>query len=64
MPASLKGYRTILVGLGLAVAPSAISYLSGLDWNRIVGPTGAFFVSGLLMTAMRFVTSTPPGSKA
>ena len=64
MLASLKGYRTFIIGLGLAIAPSAITYLSGLDWNAIIGPTGAFFVSGLLMTAMRFFTSTPPGSKS
>jgi hypothetical protein len=61
---SLKGYRTFAVGFGLAVAPSALSYLSGIDWNRHVGATGAFFVSGLLMLAMRFVTSSPPGSKS
>ena len=61
---SLKGYRTFLVGLILAIAPSGISYLSGLDWSSIIGPTGAFFVSGLLMTAMRFVTNTPPGAKS
>ncbi|SDR10002.1 hypothetical protein SAMN05444161_1637 [Rhizobiales bacterium GAS191] len=63
MFASLQGFRTFAVGLTLAVAPSALSYLSGLDWNQHVGATGAFFVSGLLMLAMRFVTSTPPGSK-
>jgi hypothetical protein len=63
MLASFKGFRTIAVGLALAMAPSAISYLSGLDWNNYIGATGAFFVSGLLMLAMRFVTSTPPGTK-
>jgi len=64
MLASLKGYRTFATGLCLAVAPSAITYLSGLDWNSIIGPTGAFFISGMLMTALRFVTNTSPGSKA
>jgi hypothetical protein len=64
MLASLKGYRTFAIGLMLAIAPSAITYLSGLDWNAIIGPTGAFFVSGLLMTAMRFVTNTAPGAKS
>ncbi len=64
MLASLKGYRTITIGFLLAVAPSAITYLSGLDWSSIVGPTGAFFLSGLLMTAMRFITNTPAGTKS
>ena len=60
----LKGYSTIIVGLGLAIAPSAITYLSGVDWNSVVGPQGAFFISGILMTALRFVTNTPPGAKS
>jgi hypothetical protein len=64
MFASLQGLRTFAVGLALAIAPSAISYLSGIDWNQYIGATGAFFVSGLLMLAMRFVTSTPLGSKS
>jgi hypothetical protein len=64
MLASLKGYRTFAVGLALAVAPSALTYLSGIDWNQHIGATGAFFVSGLLMLAMRFITSTPPAAKS
>ena len=60
----LKGYRTIIIGLGLAVAPSAATYLTGLDWNSIIGPTGAFFVSGLLMMLQRFFTNTAPGAKS
>jgi hypothetical protein len=64
MLTALKGYRTFAIGLGLAVAPSTITYLSGLDWNSLIGPTGAFFISGLLMTAMRFITNTSPGSKS
>jgi hypothetical protein len=64
MFASLQGYRTFAVGLTLAIAPSAISYLSGLDWTQHIGATGAFFVSGLLMLTMRFVTSTAPGTKS
>ncbi len=60
---SLKGWRTFLVGLGLAIAPSALSYLSGIEWDQYIGATGAFFVSGVLMLAMRFVTDTAPASR-
>jgi hypothetical protein len=63
MFASLKGWRTFTVGLGLAIAPSALTYLSGIEWDHYIGPTGAFFLSGVLMLAMRFVTDTPPASK-
>ncbi|MBV8447145.1 MAG: hypothetical protein JO094_03890 [Hyphomicrobiales bacterium] len=60
---SLKGWRTFIVGLGLAIAPSALTYLSGIQWDQHIGATGAFFVSGILMLAMRFITDTAPASK-
>jgi hypothetical protein len=63
MLTSLKGWRTFLVGLGLAVAPSGLTYLSGIQWDRYIGATGAFFVSGVLMLAMRFITDTTPTSR-
>jgi hypothetical protein len=63
MFSSLKGWRTFIIGLGLAIAPSALTYLSGIQWDHYIGATGAFFVSGVLMLAMRFVTDTAPASK-
>ncbi len=59
----MKGYRTILVGLGLAIAPSALQYLGAVDWNAALGATGAFIVSGLIQVGMRFLTNTPAGQK-
>lgn len=59
----LKGFRTIIVGLGVALLPQALSYLAGVDWS-FLGAQGAFFVSGLIMVAMRFVTTTKVGVKA
>lgn len=58
-----KGFRTIIVGLALAIAPTALTYLTGVDWASYLGPTGAFFVSGVLMIAMRYFTNTKVGSK-
>jgi GH24 family phage-related lysozyme (muramidase) len=57
----MKGYRTLLVGLALAVGPGALQYLGAVDWTKLIGPTGAFFVSGMVAIAMRAVTSTPLG---
>ena len=57
----MKGYRTILVGLLLTIAPAALGYLAGVDWNAILGATGAFVVSGVIQIAMRLVTTTPVG---
>lgn len=55
----LKGYKTILIGLLLAVGTPALDYLAGVNWAEMVGPTGAVIVSGVIMVAMRFLTNTP-----
>ncbi|MCC0005156.1 MAG: hypothetical protein H6872_08365 [Methylobacteriaceae bacterium] len=56
-----KGYRTILVGLVLAIGPAALQFLGAVDWSGLIGPTGAFFVSGVVAILMRFFTTTPGG---
>jgi lysozyme len=58
---AMKGYRTIVVGLALALGPAALQYLGAVDWAQLIGPTGAFFVSGLIAIGMRAITSTPVG---
>ena len=57
----MKGYRTILVGLVLAIGPAALQFLGAVDWSGLIGPTGAFFVSGVVAILMRFFTTTPVG---
>ena len=59
-----KGYRTIIVGLLIAIGPPALTYLLGLDWTKLVGPNAAMIVSGLLTVGMRVITSTPPGQSS
>ena len=50
-------------GLALRSRPPALTYLSGIQWDHYIGATGAFFVSGVLMLAMRFITDTAPASR-
>lgn len=57
----LKGYRTILLGLVMAIAPSALTYLAGVDWTALVGPNLAMFIVGAVTITMRMITTTPPG---
>jgi lysozyme len=57
----MKGYRSIAVGLALAIGPVALQYLGAIDWAQLIGPTGAFFVSGVIAICMRAVTTTPVG---
>lgn len=55
----LKGFKTLIVGLLLAIVPVALQYLAGIDWAQYVGPQTAFFISGAIMMVMRFFTTTP-----
>lgn len=54
----LTGFKTILVGLLIAVGPTAVDYIGGIDWTRYVDPKWAPIISGSVMIAMRLVTTT------
>ena len=60
----MKGYRTYLIGFLLAVGPPGLTYLAGLDWTKLIGPNAAMIVSGIIMVALRSVTTTPPGQSS
>jgi hypothetical protein len=57
----MKGFRTVAIGLAIAIGPAAITYLLGLDWTSLIGPNAALFVVGLLQIGMRMITTTPVG---
>ena len=57
----MKGYRTIIIGLAMAIAPAGLTYLLGVDWPSLVGPNAAMAIAGALTIAMRIVTTTPVG---
>ena len=59
----MKGYRTILVGLGTAVAGAGLTYLMGVDWTQYVGPNVALMIAGAVQIVMRMVTTGPVGEK-
>lgn len=61
---NLKGWRTVGVGLAVAIAPSALTYLAGVDWTHLVGANAATTIAGAIMIGMRFITTTPPGSSS
>lgn len=61
---NLKGWRTVGVGFLIAVGPTALSYLAGVDWTKLVGANAATFIAGAVMVAMRLVTNTPPGQSS
>jgi hypothetical protein len=58
------GYRTVLLGAVITV----VGALQGLDWAALIphNPQAAGWVVsgiGVVMTVLRFVTSTPVGTK-
>lgn len=55
----MSGWKTFWVGLLMAITPAATEYLDIVDWDALLGPNTAFFVSGLVMLGMRWVTTTP-----
>ncbi len=59
----LSGYRTILFGLFVAVAPVALEYLKGIDWTQYVSPIYAPMVVGGITIALRMLTTTAWGVK-
>ena len=60
----LKGLRTVVLGLAVAVVPQATAYLFSVDWTHVAGisPNAATII-GLVMVALRAVTTTPIGQK-
>lgn len=54
----MKGFRSVLIGLGLAVVPAATEYMAGVDWS-FLGETTGFVVGGVVMVVMRALTTTP-----
>ena len=58
----LKGLRTVAIGLALAVVPQATAFLFSVDWTHVAGisPNAATII-GLVMVALRAVTTTPVG---
>lgn len=57
----MKGWRTIGIGLVLAIAPEALQYLGAVDWSHVVSPAIATLISGVIMVGMRLITTTSPG---
>lgn len=57
----MTGWRTVLIGFLIAVGPSALTYLAGIDWTQYVSANVATIVAGSVTILMRLVTTTPVG---
>jgi len=61
----LAGFKTFIVGAGLAILPQVINFVTGFDFVHTFGlsPNAASIV-GVVIIALRAVTSTPPFTSA
>lgn len=59
----LKGLRTIIIGLLMAVLPVVTQYLGMIDWSTVLPPPYSWLVSGIVMILLRLITTGPVGKK-
>jgi hypothetical protein len=56
----MNGFKTFSVGLGLAVVPQLVNYVSGFDFVHAFGLSpNAASVIGVVMMGLRAMTTTP-----
>lgn len=46
----------------MVVLPPLLTFLAGINWSDYVSPTVAVAISGIIMVALRIVTTTPVGT--
>ena len=59
-----KGLRTLAVGLAIAVAPSALTYVAGVDWTSFGVSPAAGAIIGVVVMGLRTITNTPVAKAA
>ena len=60
----MQGWRTVALGLVIAIGTPAVQYLTGVNWVTVVGPIWAPIITSGLMIGMRLLTTTPVGQKS
>ena len=58
-----KGWRTIAINVAIAGGTAALTYLAGVNWVDMVGPTWSVIIITGINLGMRFVTDTKVGEK-
>ena len=59
----MKGFRTLVAGGALAVAPAALQYLGGIDWTLYLSPQIAPVIAAVIFAVLRLVTTGPVGRR-
>lgn len=59
----MKGFKTIALGAAVAILPTALTYLGGVDWTSIGLSPAMGGLLGSAIIALRAVTNTAIGQK-
>jgi sorbitol-specific phosphotransferase system component IIBC len=60
----MKGWKTVMFGALLVVAPPLVQYIGGVDWTAFGLSPAAASVIGLVVIGLRAVTNTAIGQKS
>jgi hypothetical protein len=55
----MKGFRTVLAGAALVMAPPLVEYFGGVDWESLGVSPAAGAAIGVLFIALRAATDSP-----
>mgnify|MGYP001603790271 CR=1 FL=1 len=58
-----KGWRTVLIAIGIAAGTAALQYLLDFDWVNAVGPLFAVIILEGIKIALRLISTGPVGTK-
>ena len=57
----MKGFRSILIHVGIAAGTAGLGYLANYDWVTHVGPVLSVVILQVIALGMRLITTTPIG---
>jgi hypothetical protein len=55
----MTGFKTVIIGLLMAVLPVATQYMGAIDWNTLLPAPWGMVAGGVVMIVMRYFTTTP-----
>lgn len=57
----MKGWKTVIFGLAVAIGSPALTYLGGVDWGGLGLAPWLVSLIGVAIVGLRAVTNTPIG---
>ena len=55
----MKGFKTMLIGLLMAIIPAVTQYVGAIDWATFLPAPWGLIVGGTVMMLLRWFTDSP-----